>query len=300
MKKSSKVIVVISTYNGEKYISEQLDSILNQTYKNLEIYIRDDCSTDNTYKILLDYGKKNKNVHVKKGIKNLGYPACFYKLTDSLPKADYYFFSDQDDIWLENKVELAVKCLDKKDNKKVLAYYSRYNICDKNMNIIAPNKYNHKKIRFKDTLYEVCGLEFTMAINYKAMKLLRNYRPKKVKARGTWMSMLFSSNGEIIIDDNITALYRRHENAVTSSKLKGIGLLIWRFKKFIVNNEISNYRNILLEFKNTCFDILNEKDKKTINFFTKNSFKKVLYPHRLRNSLKDEILLRILFLIRKL
>ena len=91
-----KVIVLLSTYNGDKYLSEFLDSVMNQTYSNFELFIRDDGSTENTIKNLKQYKKKYNKIHLILDGNNLGYPACFYYLTDCVSKkADYYFFADQ-------------------------------------------------------------------------------------------------------------------------------------------------------------------------------------------------------------
>ena len=61
---NSKVAVLLSTYNGEKYLKEQLDSLINQSYSNIDIYIRDDGSTDNTVKIIKGYQKNNTNIYI--------------------------------------------------------------------------------------------------------------------------------------------------------------------------------------------------------------------------------------------
>lgn len=101
--KNSLVSVCLATYNGEKYIQEQLDSILSQTYPNIEIIIQDDASTDQTYTILQTY--KNSNIKLFKNKNNLGYQKNFESL---LQKANGNFIAlcDQDDIWQENKIEL--------------------------------------------------------------------------------------------------------------------------------------------------------------------------------------------------
>ena len=100
----------MSTYNGEKYVREQLDSILNQTYKNIEIVVRDDGSKDNTVKIIKEYQEKYKNIKLVTG-KNLGFIKSFFELL-KITESDYYSYADQDDIWMENKIELAVELLD--------------------------------------------------------------------------------------------------------------------------------------------------------------------------------------------
>ena len=111
-----KVAVLISTYNGKKYLKEQLDSILNQTYPNIEIVIRDDGSTDSTLELVKEYQEKHSNIRLKEGT-NIGFIKSFFKLLE-MADADYYAYCDQDDIWLENKIELAVNALNQADNTK--------------------------------------------------------------------------------------------------------------------------------------------------------------------------------------
>ena len=107
----SKVAILMSTYNGEKYLSKQLESIANQTFKGeIAVYIRDDGSKDNTEKII-DKWQERVHISYRKG-KNLGPALSFWNLfSDDSIRADYYAFCDQDDIWDSNKIEKAVEHL---------------------------------------------------------------------------------------------------------------------------------------------------------------------------------------------
>lgn len=96
-----KVAVLLSTYNGSKYIKEQIDSILSQEGVNIDIYIRDDESTDETVNIIYEY--KSNNIFLTEG-KNIGVGNSFMELLYSVPEIyDYYAFADQDDIWSEKE-----------------------------------------------------------------------------------------------------------------------------------------------------------------------------------------------------
>ena len=83
------------------------------------------------------------------------------------------------------------------------------------------------------TLFEVAGLEFTMLLNKQAVELVKKYRPIKSKTRGVWLNLLYSSNGQIILDNYLSAKYRRHEAATTNSSLNFFGKIIWQIKKFL-------------------------------------------------------------------
>lgn len=98
-----QIDILMATYNGEKYLKEQIESILNQTYKNIRLIISDDCSTDKTKEILKEYEKNDKRVIVYFQKNNLGYVKNFNFLLTKVEN-DIYMLSDQDDIWLPTKV----------------------------------------------------------------------------------------------------------------------------------------------------------------------------------------------------
>ena len=102
------VSVVVATYNGERYLPEQLDSILNQSYANLEVIAVDDCSTDNTLSILINYAQKDKRLKVYANKENLGYVKNFEKGL-KLATGSYIAPGDQDDIWKAEKIEVLLE-----------------------------------------------------------------------------------------------------------------------------------------------------------------------------------------------
>ena len=110
---SGKVQILMSTYNGEEYIREQLDSILSQSYPDVDILIRDDGSDDDTFVILKEYEERHQNVRAYQG-ENLGVNKSFFELLrESNTEAAYIGFCDQDDYWLPEKIEKAVKQLER-------------------------------------------------------------------------------------------------------------------------------------------------------------------------------------------
>ena len=96
------VDILLATYNGEKYVIEQIESILHQTYKNIRLLISDDCSTDDTRQILEQYQKKDNRIEIFFQEKNLGYIRNFAFLLNQV-KNKYYMLSDQDDVWLPER-----------------------------------------------------------------------------------------------------------------------------------------------------------------------------------------------------
>lgn len=113
------ISITLCTYNGERYLEEQLDTLVNQTYENLEIIIVDDCSVDSTMHILRQYENKDKRIALYQNEKNLGYVKNFEKAL-SLCTGEYIAISDQDDIWSLEKIRLQYEAM--KDN--LLVYHN--------------------------------------------------------------------------------------------------------------------------------------------------------------------------------
>lgn len=101
------ILVLMSTFNGEKFIREQIESILAQENVNIKLLVRDDGSTDKTLDILNEYKNKGKlNYYIGK---NLGPQLSFMHLLQNAPYCEYYAFADQDDVWLKDKLSTAIK-----------------------------------------------------------------------------------------------------------------------------------------------------------------------------------------------
>ena len=300
-----KVAVLVSTYNGEKYIKEQLDSIINQTYKNIDIYVRDDKSSDKTLDILKKYSEVGKIILIESK-KNLGYPEAFYELMRKVNKYDYYSFSDQDDIWYEDKIERAVKILEKGNPNIPSLLFANYDVCDSDLNYIRTSIGPNRDPDFKYSLFSSIGLGFTYVLNNKAKELLLQNRSIKTITKDVWIGMLTSAFGEVFYDSKPCANHRRNPGAYSSQDTNFWTTQKDRFIKFFKNNGFDNIYNVISEFYEMFNKELKEKDKKTMELFLYRGYnpikycKKIFYPHRLRYDFKDELMLRIIFLIRKL
>ena len=98
------ISIALCTYNGAKHIREQLDSIVNQTYQNIELIVVDDCSTDPTYAILEEYASRDSRIKLHQNEQNLGFNKNFDKAL-SLTSGSFIAISDQDDVWELNKLQ---------------------------------------------------------------------------------------------------------------------------------------------------------------------------------------------------
>ena len=136
-----RIDILLATYNGEKYLRDQIDSILNQTYADFNLIISDDASTDDTVKILEEYKKKDSRITVYIQEKNIGSNNNFEFLLTKVQN-DYYMLSDQDDIWEKEKIEKSVKKI-KETNADLV--FSDLAVVDANLNIINESFCNKKR-----------------------------------------------------------------------------------------------------------------------------------------------------------
>ena len=302
-----KVHILLSTYNGEKYLSQQLDSLLSQTYPNITIYIRDDGSKDDTLQIISHYVKVSQDTSDPKIVflppdgKNLGYMSSFWLLLRECGSADYYAFCDQDDVWLPDKVECGIAALEKEEAALPLLYSSSFIYCDENMNFTGNPVEMSDHIAFKDVMFYTPAFGFTILINEALrQKALSASSLDKIPHDG-WCQKIAASMGKFIYDPRQTGKYRRHSSTVTyanSSKLQLIG-------KWIQNDlfgiGLSEYYFILERFFEEYGSQLSPHDRKALELFRTHSgvklryFKKLFYPERLRPSLGGELALRICF-----
>lgn len=222
----NEVLVLLSTYNGEKYLKEQLDSILNQERVAIHILIRDDGSSDSTLSILYEYQKKFSNVEVYCG-ENIGFTYSFYNLIQRAKKHEYYALADQDDIWKKNKMIEAIE----KMKDEYIMYASNLTLVDENLNILKDLYENYK---YENNLLNKCFPfynPFGCSIVWKNSLQEKIYEdfPEKRIPHDLWMHISGHFNGKVYIDKDSFILHRLHSNNAC-----GIGnKFITRFKKLI-------------------------------------------------------------------
>lgn len=305
-----KVIVILPTYNGEKYLKELLDSLYNQTYPNIEIYTRDDCSTDNTINIIKEYAKKRIKGRKLTIIENYGEkwkcPDCFIKLLKIAKDGDYYCFCDQDDVWLPNKITDAVNKIKKVNNKIPTLHFGAYDFYTSDLKFMSHSVKIKKNMKLRNVIYDYWPLGFNITFNKAMYNKIFNNMPNHIYYHDCWFCQVALGVGKFIYSSDSTVKYRRQEGAVTYSNHSKLSLLCWRIKNFFGNNSnnLIRLKKILIEYKEIFSAELNSDDLKMLNIFTEdniiNYFKKIFYPHRLRLKLSEEIGLRILFVIGKL
>lgn len=208
------VAVLMSTYNGAEYLREQIESILQQKDVQIELYIRDDGSTDGTQSILEEYNFYD-NVHVNFAV-NKGVIASFMELLYNVPKEyEYYAFSDQDDYWLEEKLKVAVDKIKEKNIPQL--YFSRKIYVDYKLQPLPLKDYDVRGTSIGFALMNSCASGCTMVFN----KLLHNElclshpEPKCMSMHDAWVYIVAAAVGEVIYDSNSYILYRQHGDNVS-------------------------------------------------------------------------------------
>lgn len=305
-----KAIIILATYNGEKYLKELLDSLYNQTYPLIEIYTRDDGSTDKTTEIIKKYAKKKvkgrKITIIPNGGKSLKCPDCFIKLLEQAKNGDYYFFCDQDDVWLKDKISNAIEKMEKIDSNIPTLHFGAYDNCTANLKFMSHSPKLPKEIKLRNVIYDYWPLGFNIGFNKSLYDFIFNNMPEHIYYHDCWFAQVACGVGKFIYSEEVSVLYRRQENAVTYSNHNKLTLLLWRIKRFFGNNKdnLTQLKKILIEYKKLYKDKISDEDLKMLNIFTedtlKNYFKRLFYPHRLRLKWSEEIALRFLFIFRML
>ncbi len=222
--------ILLATYNADKYITQQIDSILAQTYRDFKIIISDDGSTDNTLSIINEYvAKYPDKITILPFNKNLGVKENFnYLLQNS--KSDYISFSDHDDIWLENKLETSIEQLKKLENNSPALIYSDKSLVDKDINLISlsSNKIENLKaenFKLNKLLVQNTASGCTIMINKKLKDIIGNI-PTEAVMHDHYIMLIASIFGKIEYIDKPLILYRQHGDNVIGGQKYNLAYLI--------------------------------------------------------------------------
>ena len=265
----SKVLILLSTYNGEAYLNEQLNSILSQNDVEVDLLIRDDGSLDSTIEILNKFEQKNRNIKVYSG-KNVGCAESYRILLNSaygLEKSyDFYAFADQDDVWLPEKLYVACENLKKLDNNIPSLYCSNLKVVDEQLNEIGMKYSNDQKLVSKGESL-VCSMATgcTMVFNQKVIEYYHDYPPRKMILHDLWILHMCIFGGNVVYDKNAYILYRQHNWNVVGAKMtikSQFKVKINSLKTFFSQHENENEAKEIL---NTYSSLLSLEDYKLVD-----------------------------------
>lgn len=268
-----QIDILMATYNGEKYLREQVESILNQTYSNIRLIISDDCSTDGTRKIIEEFAQKDKRVITYFQEQNLGYVKNFEFLLTKVEN-EIYALSDQDDVWLSTKIQDSYNRL-KQTNSDLV--FTDLEVVDEKLEVIYPSFNDYMKLsrKIKNNKYDYrlqylyncvtgCTLMSKKIFIKSILPIPKDY---KYIIHDTWIGLNVALNGKIEYLDKKTIKYRQHgKNQVGTDKISH------KFKR------LEDVRNLFIDVKLQLFEAYNqyenifpeelkEQNKKALKYF---------------------------------
>ena len=226
-----KVNILMSTYNGQQFLAEQIRSIQDQSYTDWTLFIRDDGSSDNTKEILKDFEHQDSRIHLIDSDKsdNLGVIKSFHKLVNH-DRADYYFFSDQDDVWLPNKLELSLKEAQNYLADLPLMVYMDLKVVNQDLEIMTESmvksQSHHANTELVQELTENTVTGGVAMINHALAEMWQE--TDDILMHDWYLALLASAFGNLVFIDQPGELYRQH-----SDNVLGARTLSKRFKKWI-------------------------------------------------------------------
>lgn len=217
----------MATYNGERFIAEQIESILHQTCTDWTLYIHDDGSDDRTHEIAMTYSNTYKNIITLDYPSTKGAKDNFFSLLDKVD-SQYYMFCDQDDVWEQDKIELSlqkIQEIEKNNPDTPIIVFSDLKIVDENLNVIADSFWKKMRIKPKklNSFHKMgaCNLVTgcTMMFNKKVNGCIIN--PKYAIMHDSWISLCVAKNNGIIYPICKPLVnYRQHKYNVIGAQKK--------------------------------------------------------------------------------
>ena len=218
MSPSSTVEVLLSTHNGERYIATQLASILSQLHTDIRVTVRDDESTDGTVALVQAMAAEDPRVRVVAGSR-LGWAGSFMALLVASGKARWLAFSDQDDVWLPDKLTRAVTALAPLDEDRPALYGSAMLHVSDEIRWLSVT-HPPRRMSFENALVQNVVAGCTMVFNRAARALcLERVPPPAV--HDWWLYLVTAAFGTVIFDDSVTVLHRVHADNATPVPLWG-------------------------------------------------------------------------------
>lgn len=261
--------IVMATYNGEKFIREQLDSIFSQTFTDWRLIVSDDCSTDETVNIVREYQEAypNKILLIENQEPSGSAQNNFYRAL-KYATADYIMLSDQDDVWLPGKVEetfSVMKQLEEAYGKELpLLVHTDLKVVDENLKVINSSIFDMQNMdsgrcALNNLLVQNIVTGCTVMVNKNLLSFLEK-TPKHSVMHDMWMALIASAFGEIGFLNKSTILYRQHgKNANGAKDVKSFKYFLDKiFNLKEAHQGLLNQYKQADEFKNILFEKLAE------------------------------------------
>lgn len=268
-----QIDVLLATYNGEKYIKEQIESILSQTYKNIKLIISDDCSSDKTVEILKEYEKKDNRIELYIQKENLGVVKNIEFLLNKVEN-ELYMLSDQDDIWLPEKIEKSVLKL---KSEKADLVFGDLEVVDKELKTIYPSfgdfmllskKINKYIDSYRMNYLYNCVTGCTIISKKEFIKKILPLPTKsKYLLHDHWIALMVSLNGKLAYMKEKYIKYRQHgNNEVGTKKVSHKMDNLLEIRELFINVKLGVFGSYV-ENNDKFPNELQELNKKALNYF---------------------------------
>jgi glycosyltransferase involved in cell wall biosynthesis len=298
-----RVQILLPTFNGERYLSQQIDSLLGQDHADTDILVRDDGSTDRTREVLAGYAG-NPRVRVVFG-ENLGVVRSFFELLRlSARDVDYVALCDQDDVWLSDKISRALSFFTAADRTRPVAYASRVAIVDEQLRQLEMSRDPPKPLELGNSLVENLLPGCTIVLNRVARDLVVSKLPEFAFIHDWWIYLVMSACGEIRHDRESRILYRQHAQNAIGIAPNAVAKLQRRVVRFLQRRE-SIVRQVA-EFRRLFGDQLLPAQLETVTLIEHAphsvwSRLRLAFSGRVyRQAMLDDILLRAVILANRL
>ncbi len=276
-KKDIELVVLMSSFNGENYIADQIDSILTQKKNNIKLYIRDDGSTDATRSIITEYSKRYSNViFINEGdSNNVGFNRSFMLLLSKAlvlePECELFAFADQDDIWMENKLSIAVdRILNTGNDNELMYYYANKYWTNAELKIIQQDDFSYCRDNYFDMFILPPVYGCTSIINRSlAVESLKYYKDASLLYDVYIFRLACLLGANIISEHTPVMYYRRHGNNVSGESMKfSIKRSIFQYLKSPKN--LHGMRRYLEPIYLDCNKIMPDDQKKLCELILNN------------------------------
>lgn len=231
-----RIDILLATYNGEKYIQKQLESLTRQEKNEYSLIIRDDLSQDQTLIKIQEYQNKESKIFIIPSSKHLGISKTF-ELLLTISQASYLFFCDQDDVWLPHKIETSLKKMQEMETQYgqqiPILVHTDLTVVDQNLNLIHPSfrQYQNLDPHPQKLLPRLLVQNFvtgcTMLIN-KPLKDLITPIPPEAIMHDWWIALTAAALGKITYIPEPTVLYRQHQQNSIGARKWGINYMLNR------------------------------------------------------------------------
>ena len=242
-----KLQILLSSYNGKKYLKKQLDSIIRQNCEQkgiaeFSVLVRDDGSSDGTQSVLEEYSSKYSGKIKWYQGSNKGVIQSFFDLMINADDADYYALADQDDYWFFSKMSMGIEKLKqmsigqsvKETAEEIpLLYCCRPTLADEKLNLLQLNVANPEmRPGFGNALIENIVTGCTTVFNNKLRKMVINELPRFTTMHDRWMYLIATCFGKIYYDETSYMLYRQHGDNAVGKNTEKFAEFKYRLKKF--------------------------------------------------------------------